>query len=232
MKVLVIIPAFNEEESIEKTVNELRETAPGYDYIVVNDCSDDETKNILRNKGINYLDLAVNLGIGGGVQTGYKYAFENGYDIAVQMDGDGQHDPAYLSEIVEPVMSGEADLCIGSRFVEKKGFQSSFLRRFGIRFLSFIIRLVSGVRVTDATSGFRACNKELIKHYTKHYAQDYPEPEAIVSAALHGYKVKDKAVVMRDRQGGRSSISAFKSVYYMMKVSIAILLYRFMIRER
>ena len=232
MKVLVIIPAFNEEESIENTVNELRETAPGYDYIVVNDCSDDETKNILRDKGINHLDLAVNLGIGGGVQTGYKYAFENGYDIAVQMDGDGQHAPAYLSEIIEPVISGEADLCIGSRFVEKKGYQSSFLRRFGIRFLSFIIRLVSGVRVTDATSGFRACNKELIRHYTKHYAQDYPEPEAIVSAALHGYKVKDKAVEMRDRQGGRSSISAFKSVYYMLKVSVAILLYRFMIREK
>lgn len=232
MKVLVIIPAFNEEESIESTVKELRETAPDFDYIVVNDCSDDETRNILKDKGINHLDLAVNLGIGGGVQTGYKYALRNGYDIAVQMDGDGQHDPAYLMEIVEPVISGEADLCIGSRFVDRKGFQSSFLRRFGIKFLSFIIRLVSGVKITDATSGFRACNKQLIEHYTKHYAQDYPEPEAIVSAALRGFKVKDKAVEMRDRQGGRSSINALKSVYYMLKVSIAILMYRFMIREK
>jgi glycosyltransferase involved in cell wall biosynthesis len=232
MKVLVIIPAFNEEESIESTVKELREAAPDFDYIVVNDCSDDETRNILRDKWINHLDLAVNLGIGGGVQTGYKYALRNGYDIAVQMDGDGQHDPAYLKEIVGPVVSGEADLCIGSRFVDKKGFQSSFLRRFGIKFLSLIIRIVSGVKVTDATSGFRACNKQLIEHYTKHYAQDYPEPEAIVSAALHGFKVKDTAVEMRVRQGGKSSINALKSVYYMLKVSIAILMYRFMIRER
>jgi len=231
MKVLVIIPAYNEESSIAAVVAELAAAHPEFDYIVVNDCSTDATLQVLESGSMNRLNLVCNLGIGGGVQTGYRYALERGYDVAVQMDGDGQHDPAYLEAIVSPVVGGEADVCIGSRFIDKTGFQTSFMRRLGIRFLSLIIRLSCGVAVTDVTSGFRACNRRMILHYAQHYAQDYPEPEAIVSAALYGFKVADVPVAMRERTAGISSISPMKSVYFMLKVSVAILLYRFLMRK-
>ena len=225
MKVLVIIPAYNEEENIVRFVNELRDTCPEVDYVVINDCSKDRTLQILQENRFNYIDLPVNLGIGGGVQTGYKYAVEKGYDIAVQMDGDGQHDPKYLMTLVQAVERGEADMCIGSRFIENEGFQTSALRRFGIRFLKNLIRLCCGVTVNDNTSGFRATNSELTRFYSKNYAQDYPEPEAIIAAVNHGYKVKEVPVIMRERTGGVSSINPLKSVYYMIKVSLAILLH-------
>ncbi len=227
MKVIVIIPAYNEQDCIESVVKELQTTVPEYDYIVINDCSTDNTASILKQKKINHISLPVNLGIGGAVQTGYKYAVEGDYDIAVQYDGDGQHDPKYLKEIVTPVANGEADMCIGSRFIEKKGFQTSFMRRFGINFLKNLIFICSGTRVTDVTSGFRATNKRMTEFFCKHYAQDYPEPEAIISAAVNGFKVQDRAVVMRERTAGVSSISPMKSVYFMMKVSIAVVMYRF-----
>ena len=231
MKTLVIIPAYNEERSIAAVVAELAEVRPDCDYVVVNDCSTDSTLNVLEENGLNRLNLVCNLGIGGGVQTGYRYALQRGYDIAVQLDGDGQHDPRYLDAVIGPVERGEADVCIGSRFIDKTGFQTSFMRRVGIRFLSLIIRLSCGVRVTDATSGFRACNRALIAHYADHYAQDYPEPEAIVSAALYGFTVADVPVAMRQRSAGVSSISPMKSVYFMLKVSVAILLYRFLMGD-
>ena len=231
MKVLVIIPAYNEEGSIASVVEELKDAEPGFDYVIVNDCSTDATLEVIERHGFNRLDLACNLGIGGGVQTGYRYALDMGYDIAVQLDGDGQHDPNCLRAVIEPVLSGEADVCIGSRFIEKAGFQTSFMRRVGIRFLSAVIRLSCGVKVTDATSGFRACNNAMIRHYAEHYAQDYPEPEAVVSAALYGFRVKDVPVVMRERTAGSSSISPLKSVYFMLKVSVAILLCRFLMKK-
>ena len=147
------------------------------------------------------------------------------YDIAVQMDGDGQHDPKYLRSLVEAVEKGEADMCIGSRFIENEGFQTSAMRRFGIRFLKNLIKLCCGVTVNDNTSGFRATNKELTRYYSSNYAQDYPEPEAIIAAVNRGYRVKEVPVVMRERTGGVSSINPLKSVYYMIKVSLAILLH-------
>lgn len=226
MKTLIIIPAYNEQENIEKVIKRLTENFPDYDYIIVNDCSTDNTADICMSNGYKFLSLPVNLGIGGGVQTGYKYALENGYDCAVQMDGDGQHDPAYLDAVTTPIASGEADVVIGSRFVEKAGFQSSSARRAGIKFLSGLIRLCCGARVKDVTSGYRAVNRRFIEYYSNEYADDYPEPEAIVAAKLSGGRIAEVPVVMCEREGGVSSIGPLKSVYYMIKVSLSILFYR------
>lgn len=226
MKLLVIIPAYNEEDAILGTVQGLREHCPEADCIVINDCSKDGTRRVLQEHDIPYLDLPLNLGIGGGVQTGYKYAVEHGYDVTVQFDGDGQHRAEYIAALVQPILAGEADMAVGSRFVagEGKGFQSSALRRVGINFLSGLIRLCTGQRVMDATSGFRACGRQLTALFAESYAQDYPEPEAIVTALVSGYRVKEIPVEMSERQGGESSINAVKSVYYMVKVSLAVLL--------
>ena len=224
MKVLVIIPAYNEQDSIEQVIAELKAAAPEYDYVVINDCSKDNTPKILKAGGYSHVNLPANLGIGGGVQTGYLYAVQNGYDIAVQMDGDGQHDPKYLRKVVEPVMNGEADMVIGSRFLEKEGFQTSFMRRTGIKFLKSLIKLCCGVTVLDNTSGFRATCAGLNEYFSQHYAQDYPEPEAIIAAVKAGYRVKEVPVVMRERQGGVSSIRPLHSIYYMVKVSLAIIM--------
>ncbi len=226
MKVLVIIPCYNEAKNICSVVDNLKATCPEVDYVVINDCSTDASAAILRQHGYNYLDLPVNLGIGGGVQCGYRYARDNGYDIAVQMDGDGQHDPAYLNDVIQPVAEGNLDMCIGSRFIMKEGFQTSFMRRLGIRFLSGLIHLLTGNRVLDVTSGFRACNRELISIFADHYAVDYPEPEAILRSVVSGYRVGEVPVVMKERKNGVSSINAFKSVYFMIKVSLALVIHR------
>lgn len=226
MRILVIIPAYNEEESIEGVIQELNTIKIDVDYIIVNDCSNDETENICKKNGFNYLNLPINLGIGGGVQTGYCYALEKQYDIAIQMDGDGQHDSEFLGKLINPIINQEANMVIGSRFINKEGFQSSGLRRVGISILKKIIRVCCGVRIQDTTSGFRACDKNLIKFFANCYAQDYPEPEAIISAIMNGYKIKEVPVLMRERQGGDSSINALKSIYYMIKVSLAIVIYR------
>lgn len=232
MKILVIIPAYNEAESITNVIAKLKQDMPRADYVVVNDCSKDSTMDKLREAEASYLNLPINLGIGGGVQTGYKYALLNGYDIAVQIDGDGQHDTQYLQAVIQPIIAGEKDIVIGSRFLKKEGFQSSGLRRVGITFLSALIRLCSGVKIYDVTSGFRAVSREYIKIYATDYPVDYPEPEAIVMAALAGARVGEVPVVMKERQGGESSISAFKSVYYMIKVSLAVILCRIIHRKR
>ena len=226
MKVLVIIPCYNEEENIERVVSDLRRAAPDVDYLIVNDCSTDRSAAICRENGFSYLSLPINLGIGGGVQSGYLYAKENDYDITVQMDGDGQHDPSYLQTVIAPVARGELDMCIGSRFLKKEGFQTSFMRRMGIRILSTLLRVLCGVRILDVTSGFRACSKELTAFYAENYAQDYPEPEAIITAVLAGYRVGEAPVQMRERMGGASSINALKSIYYMVKVTISLVVFR------
>lgn len=232
MKVLIIIPAYNERENIKTVIKRLETCDQEVDYLVVNDCSTDDTRNILDREQANYISLPVNLGIGGAVQAGYIYAMENDYDIAIQMDGDGQHDPAYIGKLIEPIIRGEADSVIGSRFIENEGFQSSAARRFGINFLSMLIKMVCGVRVYDVTSGFRAVNKKFIEVFAREYAQDYPEPEAIVRSTLYNARIKEVPVVMRERIGGTSSITGFKSVYYMVKVSLAILITRFTIKRR
>ena len=211
-KVLVIIPCYNEEDNIVNTVENLRAECPEVDFLVVNDCSTDSSAELLRRHHYPFLDLPVNLGIGGNVQC-------------------GQHDPAYLMEIVQPVLDGECDMCIGSRFVKKEGFQTSFMRRVGIRFLSGLIFLLSGHRVLDVTSGFRATNARMTAYFARHYAIDYPEPEAALAAILADFKVAEAPVIMRERQGGVSSIHSFKSVYYMIKVSLALIIDRLSIRK-
>lgn len=196
------------------------------DYIIIDDCSTDATRSICADAGLNYISLPHNLGIGGGVQTGYIYARDHGYDIAVQFDGDGQHMARYIAPLIAPIIDGAADLTIGSRFISGGGFQSSAMRRFGIRFLSRLIRLLGHVRILDVTSGMRAANRGMIEYFSREYAQDFPEPEAILAASMHGARICEVPVQMRDRQGGVSSIRAWGSVYYMIKVSLALLLQR------
>ncbi|MDO4607951.1 MAG: glycosyltransferase family 2 protein [Clostridia bacterium] len=232
MKTLIIIPAFNEQDNIDKLLDELTQDYPQYDYVVINDCSTDNTANILKNRKANYINLPTNLGIGGGVQTGYLYAYQNGYDIAVQMDGDGQHLPEYLANIIEPIEKGQADAVVGSRFINNEGFQSSFMRRLGIVILSTIIKMLTGMKITDVTSGFRAVNRKGIELFASNYAQDYPEPEALVVSALHGIKTIEVPVVMQERLGGKSSINGFKSAYYMIKVSLALIFARITTKRR
>lgn len=225
-KPLIIIPAYKEAENIERVVDNIINNYPQYDYIIVNDGSKDNTREICQRRGYSFLDLPINLGIGGAVQSGYKYAQRNGYEIAIQIDGDGQHDVSQLAKVIEPLQKGKADIAIGSRFIEKEGFQSSSVRRFGIRFLSGLIKLCTGKKVLDVTSGYRAVNRKFIEIYAENYPSDYPEPEAIVSAVMHKGKIQEIPVIMQERQAGTSSIHAWKSVYYMIKVTLAIIICR------
>lgn len=224
MKKLIIIPAYNEEKSIKKTVEDVLVNAPSFDYVVINDCSTDSTEEICKVNGFHYISLPINLGIGGAVQTGYRYARENDYDIAVQIDGDGQHDVAFLNKMAEEMESQKADMIIGSRFINKEGFQSSFLRRVGIMYFTWLIQLFSGKKVTDPTSGLRMVGKNGITLFSVSYPKDYPEPETVVAMLRRGMKVVEIPVIMRERQGGESSIRMGKTVYYMIKVSMAIVL--------
>ena len=224
MKTLIIIPTYNEEQNIQTVVDNLIQHYSQYDYCVINDCSTDHTLDICKSKGYHYISLCTNLGIGGGVQTGYLYAVENNYDVTVQIDGDGQHDPSYIAQMIEVMQTENADMVIGSRFLEKKGFQTSASRRMGIRIINSLIYLCCCIKITDSTSGLRVCSKRITKFFADYYAQDYPEPEAIVTAALHGYKVIEYSVAMKKRIGGSSSINLKRSIYYMFKVTFAILL--------
>lgn len=226
MKKLVIIPAYNEEASIVNTVQDILDHAPGFDYVVINDCSKDRTLQRCRENGLNVINLPVNLGIGGGIQTGYRYAVEHGYDVAVQFDGDGQHDASYLQAMADRLERDDLDMVIGSRFIENEGFQSTGLRRFGINFFKFLIKLLYGGTITDATSGMRMCSRRVMEEFSMDYPQDYPEPETVARLLRKKYKVREIPVVMRERSAGTSSINPAKSVYYMIKVSLAILVER------
>ena len=221
MRGLVIIPAYNEEGAIINTVENIKKNAPSFDYVVINDCSTDNTPQLLDNYNINHVDLPINLGIGGAVQTGYIYAEKYNYDCAVQMDGDGQHDAAFLEEMIRHLEQNEGDMIIGSRFLEKEGFQSSVLRRMGIRFYTRLIHFLTGGTVTDPTSGMRLVNKKVISMFAKHYPKDYPEPETAVTVLKNKLRIKEIPVKMLARTTGESSISMRQSVYYMIKVTIA-----------
>lgn len=225
-KVLLIIPAYNEEESLRSLIEEIKTVCSGVDYLVVNDCSSDDTDSLLSNLGANYITLPYNMGIGGAVQSGYRYAAQNGYDIAIQIDGDGQHDVRFVKDMVKLIEDKQADVVIGSRFIDKEGFQSSQARRIGIRILSVLIRLMCGAKVKDVTSGFRAVNRRFIELFAENYPDDYPEPEVIVTAKLYGAVIKELPVVMRERTTGKSSINLKRSIYYMIKVSLAIIICR------
>ena len=225
-KVLLIIPAYNEEESLRSLIEEIKTVCPYVDYLVVNDCSSDDTERLLEELGANYISLPCNMGIGGAVQSGYRYAAQNEYDIAIQIDGDGQHDVRFVKDMVKLIEDKQADVVIGSRFIDKEGFQSSQARRIGIRILSVLIRLMCGAKVKDVTSGFRAVNRRFIELFAENYPDDYPEPEVIVTAKLYGAVIKELPVVMRERTTGKSSINLKRSIYYMIKVSLAIIICR------
>ena len=227
MKSLVIIPAYNEEKSIVRTIEDIRANAPDFDYVVINDCSSDDTLHVCKKEGIRVLSLPVNLGIGGAVQTGYLYALKNGYDYAVQFDGDGQHDARFLPEMRGRMAEEGIDLLIGSRFITGEGFQSSAMRRFGIRFFYGLIFLMTGAKVSDPTSGMRMADRKVIEMFAHSYPKDYPEPESVVAVLQAGFSVAEHPVLMRERTEGTSSISPIRSVYYMIKVTLAILVERF-----
>lgn len=226
VKLAVIIPAYNEEASIRNVVisiNKLQVTGFEIIPIVINDCSTDSTKKIIKELNCVSLNLPVNLGIGGAVQTGYRYAFENNFDYTIQVDGDGQHPASEIPKLLAEILKGEANLIIGSRFIDKQGFQSSSMRRLGINFLRNWIKIFSGITVYDNTSGFRLMDRKLIELACKNYPDEYPEPESIIIFSLKGFKIKEIPVEMLERQGGESSIKAFDQLYYIIKVSLAII---------
>ena len=228
-KVILVIPAYNEEENILKTYKSVMDynnkNKTDYDVIIINDGSKDKTSSICHENNIPVIDLIHNLGIGGAVQTGYKYAYENDYDIAVQFDGDGQHDVRYVKEIVEPIIKGEANMVIGSRFIKNiDTFKSTFSRRIGINIISFFIKLVTRKKIYDTTSGFRAVNKKIIKDFASSYPVEYPEPLTTTEIIRKGYKVSEVSVEMKEREGGVSSIRAWKSAYYMITVVVSIII--------
>jgi glycosyltransferase involved in cell wall biosynthesis len=221
---VAIVPALNEEHAIGRVIGELRAFDPGLDVVVVDDGSADGTTRAARGAGARVLRLPFNLGIGGAVQTGFRFAFEHGYDVAVRVDGDGQHDPAQLGRVLEPVLSGDADIAVGSRFAGAvgDGYRSSRSRRIGIRLLAWVVSGIVGRRVTDTTSGFQALNRRGIALFARDYPHDYPEVEATVMVFRHRLRMVEVPVQMRERAGGRSSITTLRSVYYMVKVLLAI----------
>ena len=228
-KILLIIPAFNEEKNILNVVNKINnynnDNNTNYDIIVINDGSKDNTENILCENNIKHIKLVSNLGIGGAVQTGYKYALDNKYDIAIQFDGDGQHDVNYIKDIIKPIIDDNINMVIGSRFIDKTSskFKSSKARRVGINLISFFIKLVTKKKIYDTTSGFRAVDKNLIELFANNYPVEYPEPVSTTEVLKMGYDVKEVAVSMNERENGVSSIKAWKNVYYMINVILYIL---------
>ncbi|MEM9073402.1 MAG: glycosyltransferase family 2 protein [Myxococcota bacterium] len=224
MRVLVIVPAYNEAENLPQVLAKLADHAPNADVCVVDDGSTDNTAEVAASHGVTVLRAPINLGIGGAMQTGYLWALHHNYDVAIQVDGDGQHDPQYLEKAIAPCREGKADMVIGSRFLEEGGFRSTALRRMGIRYLCWLLRLTSRVRVTDPTSGFRVAGKQAIALFARNYPSDYPEPEAIALAKRSGLRVAEVPVVMSAREHGKSSINSWRTLYYLIKVSLALLL--------
>ena len=222
VKRIAIVPAFNEERNVGRVLDELRAIDPGLDVVVVSDGSTDRTAEVASARGAYVIRLPFNLGIGGAVQTGFRYAWEEGYELAVRLDGDGQHDPGELRLLVAPVVAGDADLAVGSRFVEGRGYRSSPARRVGIRILARVVSLIARQRLTDTTSGFQACNRRAISVYAADLPHDYPEVEGMVMAIRHRIRLVEVPVTMREREHGRSSIGTLASIYYMIKILLAL----------
>ena len=226
-KVLIVIPCYNEEASLPSVLNELEHTTLPGDYqmsvLIVNDCSKDNTSAVARKSQAIVIDLPVNLGIGGAVQTGILYARDNNFDIAIQLDGDGQHPPKELAKLINYHLETGANVVIGSRFLEKEGFQSSFARRLGIKYFHLLNRIMTGLSIYDSTSGFRLFDRKAIEIAATNYPDEYPEPESLVLFSKAGLKIAEVAVVMSARLGGQSSIRHFGSLYYCIKVSLAML---------
>jgi glycosyltransferase involved in cell wall biosynthesis len=225
MKFLAIVPAYNEEATVGQVVSEIYASIPGAHVVVINDGSADGTAKAASDAGAAVVNLPFNMGIGAAVQTGYRYAEQGGYDVAAQVDGDGQHDPSELMKIIEQVKAGKADIVVGSRFLGGEGFKSTAMRRLGISAFARVLSVIMGARITDPTSGFRACNGKIIRLFADEYPEDYPEVESLLLAHLAGLKISEAPVTMRARGGGRSSITPIKSVYYMVKVMMVLFIW-------
>ncbi|MFN8310675.1 MAG: glycosyltransferase family 2 protein [Chitinophagales bacterium] len=227
IRIAAVIPAYNEEASIAKVVEQIHEVAIQSGIaivpVVVNDCSTDQTAAVISNLNCVAINLPINLGIGGGVQTGIKYAFANGFDYAVQIDGDGQHPPKFIPLLLNAASKNNWDVAIGSRFISKEGFQSTILRRSGILYFQWLNHLMSGQKVSDSTSGMRLMNRKTMSILVRYYPDEYPEPEAIIIYHKNGLKFGEVAVEMNERLGGVSSINSSRAVYYMFKVTIAMI---------
>lgn len=219
MKALVIIPAYNEEECIEKVVNDV--LAQNVDVVVINDGSKDNTSINAKKTKAHVIDLPFNLGIGGAVQTGYLYAYKNDYDVAIQFDGDGQHNSVYINEMIKVLNEKNVDMVIGSRFINTTGYKQTFMRMLGNKIIGGMIKLYTGKKIYDTTSGYRAVNKRVIKKFANDYPSDYPEPDTNLRLLRKKYKIEEIPVEMNQRNTGKSSITPLKSIYYMIKVSLA-----------
>lgn len=222
MKIIIIVPAYNEEKSLPGVIRDLRDNISSADILVVNDGSRDRTEMVARDLGVMVLGLPFNLGIGGAMQTGYRYAEQNGYDIAIQFDGDGQHVASEVKALCEGLQQGRADIIVGSRFLQPGEYRPSFFRKLGILIFSVVLSAILRMRVTDTTSGFRAANRRVIEFFARSYPEDYPEVESLVLLHRAGMTIGEVPVMMRDRAEGRSSITPIRSAYYMIKVLLAV----------
>jgi glycosyltransferase involved in cell wall biosynthesis len=222
LRCVAIVPAHNEEECVAGVIHEVLAGDPDLEVVVVDDGSTDRTAQVAEAAGAIVLRLPFNVGIGGAVQTGYQYALERGFDLAIQVDGDGQHDPSEIERVLEPILDGRADLVVGTRFVEGGGYRGTRLRRVGIRIFAAIVSLMVGQRVSDTTSGFRAVNRKALRLFAAQYPHDYPEVESIVLLSRHGLRMLEVPVQMRVREAGNSSITALRAAYYMIKVLLAL----------
>ena len=220
---VAIVPAYNEAGSVAQVISEIRAADPAMDVVVVDDGSGDATASIASRAGAVVLRLPFNLGIGGAVQTGYRYALENGYQIAIQVDGDGQHLPTEIPKLLEPILSGRADMVVGTRWRGEGDYRAPLGRRIGIELFARLVSLIVRQRVTDTTSGFRAVNRTGIRLFAVDYPHDYPEVETTVLVFRHRMRMVEVPVVMRERAAGQSSITLFRSVYYVVKVTLALL---------
>jgi glycosyltransferase involved in cell wall biosynthesis len=223
-RVLVIVPAHNEEESLPVTLDELRCKAPGLDVLVVDDGSRDRTAQVARDRGVPVASHAVNLGVGGALQTGFRWALRHGYDVGVQLDADGQHDPACLEALLEPVLRGACDVSIGSRYVARSGYRAPLARRLGMMLFSSVVRLTVGQRITDTTSGFRAYDREVMEICQHDFPKDFPDAPLLIDLARRGFRLAEVPVEMRTREAGRSFYTLGKSLYYPYKNMLASLM--------
>lgn len=223
-EILAVVPAFNEQKNIAQVIREIQTDLPEADILVINDCSADHTSEVARMAAdVKVVDLSCNLGIGGAMQTGFKYAMAEGYEYVVQIDGDGQHIPGEAAKLMAAIRHSQCDMVIGSRFLDVQSFRTTWCRRLGIKVFYLLFRTLVNTRITDSTSGFRLYNRKCLKILSRYYSSDYPEPDAIVLLQKHGLKVCEVGVEMREREHGQSSITPIKSPYYMAKVILTIL---------